>query len=223
MSPQAGFVLINEIVPRLRAAIPNTVCFVGCEDAEELIQDATAMAAKLLHSVEQAGKQVTPGNIAYYTIQHLKSGRRSTGSGTVDVMQPGTQLHGRSRLESLDALVPLEGENNETFTLHDMLSNDHEDPAMIAARKLDWESFCETQPNRSVAILQYTAAGAPLTELAQKHRVSRSALQANKDTLAREIKQFMGEDILHETTRLPLWRDNLVANREKSACRGERR
>ena len=37
------------------------------------------MAAKLYDKAEKAGKQVTPGNIAYYAIQHAKSGRRAYG------------------------------------------------------------------------------------------------------------------------------------------------
>jgi len=62
MSPQAGWLLQQEIVPRLKSAIPVAVICVGCEDAAELVQDATAFAAKLLHSVDKAGKKVTPGN-----------------------------------------------------------------------------------------------------------------------------------------------------------------
>ena len=85
MSPRAGFILQDQVVPRLRSAIPNVVHCVGAEDAQELIQDSIAMAAKLMHNVEKAHKKVTPGNIAYYTIQHIKSGRRSTGSSMVDV------------------------------------------------------------------------------------------------------------------------------------------
>ena len=74
MSPQAGFVLMEEIAPRLRSAIPQCVHKVGAEDDEELYQDGLAMAAKLLDGLERRGKQVTPGNVAYYTILHLKSG-----------------------------------------------------------------------------------------------------------------------------------------------------
>ena len=40
MSPQAGWILQEEIVPRLRSAIPRTLNYVGSEDAEELVQDA---------------------------------------------------------------------------------------------------------------------------------------------------------------------------------------
>ena len=217
MSPQAGFVLLNEIVPRLRSAIPGAVCFVGCEDPQELIQDATAMAAKLLHNAEAAGKKVTPGNIAFYAIQHMRSGRRSTGSSKVDAMATGTQLNGRTQLVSLEEVVPMQDENNEVFTLGDVLSNEHEDPAMITARRLDWDSFGETQTKRSNEIVRAMAEGRPLKEVAKKHRVSRSSIQSNKEMLAREIKGFMGDDILQQTARLPLWKNNLVANRERTA------
>lgn len=73
MSPQAGWILQEEVVPRLRSVIPRTVNCVGCEDSEELVQDATAIAAKMFHGAEAAGKTFTSGNIAYYAIQHLKS------------------------------------------------------------------------------------------------------------------------------------------------------
>jgi len=64
MSPQAGWILQEEVVSRRRASIPRNVSCAGAEDSEELIQDATAMAAKLMDSAENAGKQVTSGNIA---------------------------------------------------------------------------------------------------------------------------------------------------------------
>jgi len=51
-----------------------------------LIQDATCLAARILHNAEQKGKKVTAGNIAYYSIQHSKSGRRSSGNSCVDVL-----------------------------------------------------------------------------------------------------------------------------------------
>ena len=42
MSPHAGYLLQEEVVPRLASAIPNKVAFVGSEDAEELIPDGAA-------------------------------------------------------------------------------------------------------------------------------------------------------------------------------------
>ncbi len=110
MTEDAGNVLCTEVVPRLQSAIPYAVNFVGCEDVQEMIADGTAMAAKMIHNAEQAGKKVTrsatgrpgdmsAGNIVYYTMQHIKSGRRSVGYSRADAMAAATQLHGRTRLD----------------------------------------------------------------------------------------------------------------------------
>ena len=60
MSPQVGWILKEEVVPRLRSVIPKAVKSVGAEDPEELIQDATVMAAQMMERNERRGKQVTP-------------------------------------------------------------------------------------------------------------------------------------------------------------------
>ena len=82
------------------------------------------MAAKLMHNVEVQGKTVTPGNDAYYTIMHITSGRRSTGSSVVDVMGTGTQLKGNTRLDSLEQVVAIDEITGGEVLLHDVLSTD---------------------------------------------------------------------------------------------------
>lgn len=62
MSPQSGLILIEEIIPRLRATVPECVMPVGVEDAEELLQDAIAVAAQMLHTVEHSGREVIRGH-----------------------------------------------------------------------------------------------------------------------------------------------------------------
>ena len=78
MSPQTGELLVNEVAPRIRSSLVG-VNGIGSEDPAELQQDAVAMAAGLLESTETRGKQVTPGNVAYYAVKHIRQGRRSTG------------------------------------------------------------------------------------------------------------------------------------------------
>ena len=102
--------LVNEVVPRLRATV-RSVPPIGHEDAEELLADMTANAAKMMASAEKSGKQFTPGNIAYYAGRAARSGRRSTGGGRTDVMSPGAQLDGRVRHENLDG--DPDGENRQ--------------------------------------------------------------------------------------------------------------
>jgi len=52
-----------------------------------------------------------------------------------------------------------------------------------------------------------------------KLKRSRSALQGDKQRLARQTIELFGSDILAEVQRLPRWRESLVATREKLACR----
>src|ERR1700677_99358 len=96
MSPTAGDVLCTQVAPKLASAIPSAVNFIGCEDAQELVQDGVAMAAKMIHNAERSGKKVTrsatgrrgdisAGNIAYYAIVKLRNGCRSSGMVTGDV------------------------------------------------------------------------------------------------------------------------------------------
>jgi hypothetical protein len=54
MTPHAGDILCTQIVPRIRAAVPSAVRPIGAEDAAELIQDGTAMAARMVHNAERA-------------------------------------------------------------------------------------------------------------------------------------------------------------------------
>ena len=195
---------------------------VGCEDAQELIQDSIAMAAKLMHNVERARKKVTPGNIAYYTIQHIKSGRRSTGS-SVDVHGSGTQLNGKTRLNSLEEVVASDEEGGQIFTFNDVLSRDEEDPSTKAARKLNWEEFVSGLSPRDQSIIQFLIEGTSGSSIARKLGVCGSTIRNNKRTLATKILEFMGTDILIEVRRSPRWKQDLQATREKMAYRELRR
>lgn len=224
MSPQAGWILQEEVVPRLKSSIPRNVSCVGAEDAEELVQDATAIAAKMLHNVELAGRQVTPGSIAYYSLQLVKSGRRSTGSSVVDVMAAHTQLNGTTRLNSLDEPVAVGDETGgERFTFNDVLAHDQEDPSQIAARKMDWESFGAGLTAREQAVIECLGADRNLGEVAVKFGVCLSTIMNVKNRLAHRVLEFMGPDILKEVRKLPGWKNNLNTTRERLACRHDRR
>jgi hypothetical protein len=54
MSPRNDEMLVNEVIPRLRNAV-HTIPKIGCEDDEEIVQDATLMAARMMESAERAG------------------------------------------------------------------------------------------------------------------------------------------------------------------------
>jgi hypothetical protein len=241
MSPQAGFLLQTQVLPRLKSAIPLAVSFIGSEDAQELVRDGTLIAAQMIHNAEQAGtklvrnpgagrgarkvRTISAGNIACYTIQKLKCGRRSTGSSTVDVYGSGTQINGTTRLSSLDEAVPMTGVDDvgEPLALHDVLSRDEEDPGTKAARKMDWDSFMAGLSVRDQAIINCLVEGKPLASLARRRHLNTSTLLYHKRRLADAIANFMGSDILIQIRRKPNWKDSLDASRERLACREERR
>jgi hypothetical protein len=222
MSPKAGFVLIDQIEPRLRAIVPY-IRPVGAEDAEELLQDALTVAAKMLHDLEQRGKEVTPGNIAYYTILHMRSGRRSYSAGRTDVMHPGTQLDSLSSVLSFEEPAGYDPETDEEIPLGDMLAGSEDDPAGAAARAMDWEDFLDTHNPRYGAMVSDFAQGKRAKDTAARFGFSNSWAHDLKEKLAGDLREYFGDDAIADSIQAPSWRGNITVDHEKAACRAERR
>lgn len=225
MSPQAGWILQEEIVPRLNGTVPYSVRCIGSEDHQELIQDATCMAARMLDRVESQGKlgKVSASNISYYTVQHLKSGRRANGTSSVDIMGSSTQLNGSSRLHSLNEVVAHTEGGDEIFELHDVISQDYDDPSVQAARRMDWETFCNALTKIERLLVQCLVNGLGIREAAEIAKVSYWTMRAYLKKIAQKIVEFMGADILKDIAAQPAWRISLERERELMACRADRR
>ena len=224
MSPEAGSMLVNDVVPRLRAAasyVPAT----GHEDAGEILADMTATAAKMMDSAERAGKKFTPGNISYFASRAARSGRRSTGSSRTDVMSPGAQLDGLVRHEHLDAEFTL---GDETFdgpdTPHEIVwadgSDGCTDPSEEAGRNLDWLAFIAGRPRSQRVAILVLAQGGTMREAGRKCGIGDSAASLLKKRLALEIIAFFGEEVIAHLLRgsRPAWEPDLRASREKHLC-----
>jgi hypothetical protein len=218
MTAQAGELLLNEVAPRILALTPS-LNPVGAEDRDELAQDAIALAAALLASTQARGKKVSAGNVSYYAVKLVRQGRRSTGASQTDVMHPGTQMTGRSRLVSMDASLTDVPPGEEALCLHDLLAAQTEDPAMAASRRLDWKRLSAFLDPGACEVLACLSQGEDLTSLVPKLRRSRSALQGDKNRLARLVREHLGADTLSQVQAGPRWMDNLATNREKKECR----
>lgn len=224
MTVRAGKMLVDEIIPRLKVAIPKAVPHIGCEDHEELIQDATVTAAGMLIRAHAQGKDVTAGNIAYYAILHTKSGRRSYGSSKVDVMAAGTQLNGRTAVHSMEEeLGYQQDEFDGPATLGEMLASQCEDPSMMAARNLDWADFLGQLDKRQLIMLSDVAVGDTPTFTLRKKKLCYESIRQIKRSMADQVVESFGEKALADATRKPAWWGDLNAERELSACRADRR
>ena len=223
MTAQAGITLVEEITPRLRTLVPKSVKPVGGEDAEELLQDAITIAAQMLHRVEVSGKTVTPGNIAYYVILHMRSGRRSQGSSRVDTMAVGTQLDHKSSVLSFEEEVGYDPELDEPITLGQLLASEHEDPAMEAGRNLDWELFIRTHDYRYGIMIKGIAEGQSLKATAERSGHLYMSLYGLKEQMAADVREYLGDEAIAESVQVPRWKACINRDREKASCRADRR
>jgi hypothetical protein len=223
MTPAAGDLLMEHIAPRLRSAIPRVVKPVGAEDEEELVQDAIATAAQMLDAVERNGKKVTPGNIAFYTILHMKSGRRSQCRSRADTMAQGTQLDGKSCVLSFEEEVGYDPELDEPISLGQLLGSHHEDPAMEAAREIDWDAFLDSHDYRYIVIAVNIMEGSPLSQTARECGTDYQGLRELRQTMAEDLRAFMGADAIEDCLRVPAWRASIMVDRERAACQADRR
>ena len=222
MTTTSENMLLQEVQPRLRSGIARYVPQVGCDDESELLQDGMVMAMRLVESAEAAGKQVTPGNIAYFTLKNIRAGRRSTGFYRTDPLHPATQTCGRSRVHSLDEPVGTDESSDEPQTLGETLASRADDPATEAARSLDWSRLVARLDNVAKAVLRCLASGRDLTLLVPKLGRSRSALQNDKVRLANLVRECLGDNIVSQVLTQPAWHDNVDAARDRQACRWDR-
>ena len=221
MSPAAGVLLVNQIMPIIQATVFRAVKPVGAEDAAELVQDTLAMAAQLVESCEARGKPIYPGSVAYYAIQHARHGRRSYGSTRTDAMCPAAQLDENVSMASMDECIQ-GGEGGDDLSLHDLLAGPYEDPAQKAAREIDWAELMEEFNERDLALLRTTINGDQLHALAQQFGVSAPRLTQLKREIGRQIRLRWGPGILEDVGRKPAWAGSVNASKERQACRHDR-
>ena len=177
----------------------------------------------LLDRVEQQKKKVTPGNIAYYTILHMRNGRRSQGSSRVDTMAIGTQLDGRSSVLSFEEEVDWDPELDAPITLGELLASEHEDPAMVGARNVDWELFIATHDYRYGIMVKGIAEGQSLKATAERSGHLYMSLYGLKEKLAEDVREYLGDEAIAQSVQVPRWKTSIKRDREKASCRADRR
>ena len=111
--------------------------------------------------------------------------------------------------KNLDSLV----------TLREMLAGSHDDPAQTAARNLDWVEFLGELDECQLTMLGDVAVGEPMWRSLLKQRVTYEYIRHVRRSLAEEVKECFGEDVLAEVVKKPAWWGDLHAERKRAACR----
>ncbi len=224
MSPTAGMMLVNTIMPLIAAAVAKgAVKPTGCEDVEELTAEAVALAAKALDSAERRGKQVPPQSVAWYAVEGLKHGRRSGYAGKADVMSAAASLCGRVSLRSMDEAMAVDADDPEVdVTLHDLLAADGEDTDTAAAKHLDWADVEARLDDRRMVVLRETAVGYGPSEIGSRIGVSAPRVVQLRQSCREEIFDAWGTDGLADCAMQPSWKAGLRAATERRAARSAR-
>ena len=222
MSPMMEEMLVHEVVPRLRN-VARTIPKVGHEDDEEIIQDCTLQAARMMDSAEKAGHSITAGNASYYAAKAARSGRRSYYTGRSDVMSPGCQIDGKARHEWLDDEIELEF--GDSGTLHDIMAphgyqGQEPDPAEEAARNLDWEWFLASHPPRHRTAILVLVEGGTMRDAGKRCGLKDSAALNLKRRIAADLIEFFGEDVIRRLLDgvKPGWESDLRMSRARHLC-----
>jgi hypothetical protein len=119
--------------------------------------------------------------------------------------------------------VGYDPELDEPITLEQLLASEHEDPAMEAARNVDWEMFIATHDYRYGLIIRGMAEGQSLKTTAERSGHLYMSLYGLKEKLAEDVREYLGDEAIAECVKLPRWRASIARDREKTACRADRR
>jgi len=135
----------------------------------------------------------------------------------------GTQFDHRSAVLSFEEEVGYDPELDAPITLGELLASEHEDPAVEAARNVDWELFLATHDYRYGVIIKGIAEGRTLKDTAAAQNEWYPGMWALKQRMAEEVRDYMGEEAIAESVRTPRWKASIAVDRERTACRAERR
>ena len=124
---------------------------------------------------------------------------------------------------SFEEEVGYDPELDEPITLGQLLASDDEDAAMAAARNIDWQLFLATHDYRYGVILKGVAEGRSLKETAAAQGEWYPSMWALKQRMAEEVRQYLGEAAIADSAQTPRWKASIAVDRERTACRAERR
>jgi len=174
---------VEEII---RKTTPRVVIPIGSEDCEEIIQEGVALSLKMIDGLEKSGGHASPGTIAYYAIQQLKSGRRSYYSGRKQILSAAYQLD-NGLTESLDV------ENEDGLCNVDLIPSKLPDPYEVTSLKLDWKAYLKTEPRRNRKIIFSLAKGCKAKEIAEKLRITEARLSQIRSDISENAKAFFND------------------------------
>ena len=215
MSPEAGNILVAEIMPRIQKYMKRNICrMYGSEDTEELTADCLAWAAKTVTADEKAGRTIKPKSIAYVAVLRARYGLRSTGVRQRDVLDPMAQKLNRAKLVSLDQPLMTNNENNVRYW-REVLADVSDDPAEKAGRNLDWSDALKKLKAIQRDILTSELDGRSRQDLATKYDLTLSMIHHYVRRSRKILAEHWQPEDINTFRQQSLWRKHVRTYRER--------
>jgi len=171
------------------------------EARQEAVAESVAMCWQNHLHCQQVGKDPGASSMAYYAVQGVRSGRRMAGSSSTDVLSPQTQIMGRAKVQSLDAMPVLDGsaEGGAWWSCTEALVDRRvwERPPERVRIKLDYGAFLRwprvTEQERQV--FNMLARGYGTGEIAEKLEVSAPRVCQIKQAIGEKLEGFYGSGV----------------------------
>ena len=137
---------------------------------DEHTAEAVALAWQMFQSARRRGKEITAGNVAWYAIRSVLSGRRLAGASSLDALS--TTPLARERIGEHVSLSDLEGGSQQAFyqTFGDRRWRW---PVVdVVGTKMDWRSFVTGCDERDQRVVEMKLAGHTQTAIASELGIS---------------------------------------------------
>lgn len=160
----------EEILPELTSRLRYRFFSNDPDLQEEHTAEAIAISWGTYVSARRRGREPSAGNLAWYSIRCVLSGRRLTGATSLDAMS-GTRV-ARERIGEHASLDDFEGDPQRAFY---RVFGDRRwrwPVVDVVGAKLDWQSFISRCDRRDQRIVKMKLAGCPQTEIAADLGVS---------------------------------------------------
>ena len=162
--------LLPELLSRLRARFFNH----RPDLVDEHTAEAVALSWQAYLSARRRGKEITAGNLAWFAIRSVLSGRKLAGASSLDALSDRPLA--RARVGEHVSLSDLEDDAEHAFYLTFGDRRWRWPVVDVVAAKLDWRSFITRCDHRDQRIVDMRLAGFSQTDIAAELGVSTPAV-----------------------------------------------
>lgn len=201
-SPGAARQYFTGILPSLERRAMTAFSYLDPDAREEAVAETVAICWKDYVGCLGKGKRVTPGNLAYYAVKHVREGNLFNGKQTRDVMGDRARILGRAHVESIYRADSVDGWCDDgSWHEHAEALIDRrtwERPPEVARIRIDYGDFLNRdgltyQQRRTFELL---ADGYRPSEIADELGVARAQVSQLKRTLGKKLRSFYGERLV---------------------------